>query len=350
MVRILSVFLMFFVIHFGSAERVYSYAHMNLSGQEPPVSVKPLVEQYTAAPEKEKPGLCLYLAYVYHNQENYVEESRWLAAYFELYRGYDFFFPALEEMDKQKIRAYGERMTRIYPYIFDVSLIANALREGGVPPTVLTLHLEVRNRAHYKLSAEGRTIKAGFLKEGQNHIDLEVFDFFRKSGSHVYLLNLKAEHLVFDKEITISEEIQSEIPNEAPDINASSRRSSSQVSLYLGSRLLAVSRKIRGGISEMRFDIPPADLHYRPFIVNDKLRSSPSGIPILAPLALAYQLIQKIREERKGDTVPPVEIEKTHRIERNFRRVTVGGGTINLHVVLTLRTQTLSLPSVIISK
>lgn len=287
------------------------------------------------------------MAYACHQREKYDRESRWLAAYFELYRGMEFILTGMTGEEREKIMAYGEKATRLFPYIFDVSFIANSLREGGPPPGTLTLCLDIGSPAHYKLSADGRVLKGGFLRSGENNIDLEMFTFFEKSADHAYRIQLKAEHLIFEQKIVIRELIEAPVPEKTPSAVSPSAPSYFQISLYLEDRLLALSRKTSGGIPEMRFDIPPAELHYRPFIIKDKERTPPSGFPILAPLALAYQLFKKVKEERQEESGPPVEIIKARRVERNFRKSVGHGDAVFFHAVLTLETRTLSLPPVL---
>jgi hypothetical protein len=96
------------------------------------------------------------------------------------------------------------------PIITDIGFIKKIPDKAAEPPGELSIGITITNDVFYKLLHESTMIKGGILKKGFNLVSIEAENFFKASGTHVYILETKADQYRFKYEITI--DIQLEIP------------------------------------------------------------------------------------------------------------------------------------------
>lgn len=151
------------------------------------------------------------------------------------------------------------------PIITDIGLIKEIPDKTVEPPGELSIGITITNDAFYKLLYKSEMIKGGTLKKGFNRVEIKAENLFKESGTHVYILETKADQYGFKYEITIDIQletaatevspapsvpvVQSSPKPDSPDpkksIESGERAAAIQydLSMYVGGRFIARTRK-----------------------------------------------------------------------------------------------------------
>jgi len=219
--------------------------------------------------------------------------------------------------------------------ITEIALIESETYNRPFPPRKLLIGIDMKNDAYYKLSSKEDIIKAGLLKQGLNIIQVEANNFFEKTGSHVYVLSLKAGDLVLKKEIEI--DIQLDTQNIAEKINARSQNIEYKLSMFVGDELIISSKKKHYDKLPLKIEMLPWPRNYKPF--NPDFRTDPisNSFPIMGAVAGIYHLIKELTT-KKSKEKPVKSIQKWKQITITFRRKDPEGITREIRATITLKT------------
>jgi hypothetical protein len=179
-------------------------------------------------------------------------------------------------------------------------------------PNSLIIGIDMNKEALFKLTAaESKHIAAaGTLSRGKNTVALPTDELFRESGSHTYVLQVKAGEIEQEKIFILEVRIESDsssIFSEMGEGPVKVRNRIYEVSMFVNRKHIASIQKIDTFLSGLLKDAleKPADRAYDPAPLPNS-RPLAVGINPLALAAVAYKALKKRIERKKR--------EKTHRI------------------------------------
>lgn len=217
--------------------------------------------------------------------------------------------------------------------LFDIALVDDERYKGPNPPAEIGIGIEITKDAYYKLSTDKDVIKGGLLKKGFNIINIKANHLFEKSGSYIYLLDLKFNDLILKKEIEIDIRLDSEVnvkktEDKPQDIEYG-------LSLFIRDELIASSKKMHYEKFPLNIKLPPLPKNYRPFNPNARTDPIANSFSILSAVALAYELIKGIKNKRKAKK-QAFTIQKKKQIIATFMRKNLAGVGKEVKAVILL--------------
>lgn len=309
-------------------------------GQDYKGAVEFLLGHLEGTQENSNPIISGLLAYSFSKLQIRGEEYRWLGEYFENYRGEEVIFDFLDESTYAHILKYLTTWKVKYPYVSEIALIKGDIYQGPNPPDKLIIGIEIEGNAYYRLSDEGGVIKGGLLKKGFNSTHIQARDFFQKSGSHTYFLDLKAGGLIVSKEVEIDVRLDSEVkvrkklevtekPIENPEF---------KLSLYVGDELIISSQKLSYDSLPMKLTLPPWPDNARPYGPIYENEFALNSFSIADAVGAIYGLIKELKKEKK-ENERPIPIQKQMQVRSTFLRINQEGATEEIRATITLKTK-----------
>lgn len=312
----------------------------SFKGQDYKGAVEFLLGHLEETQEESNPIISGLLAYSFSRLQKRDEEYRWLGEYFENYRGEEVIFDFLDDSTYAHILNYLTTWKMKYPYISEISLIKGDIYQGPNPPDKLIIGIEIEGDAYYRLSDEGGMIKGGLLKRGFNSTHIQARDFFQKSGSHTYFLDLKAGSLIMGKEVEIDVRLDSEVKvrkkvevTEKPIENPVFK-----LSMYVGDELIIQSQKLSYGNLPMRLNLPPWPKNASPYGPIYENEFALNSFSIADAVGAIYGLIKELKKEKK-ENESPIPIQKQMQLRSTFLRTNQEGDTEEVRATITLKTK-----------
>jgi hypothetical protein len=285
------------------------------------------------------------LAYSYNKQKNKNDEYKWLQEYFENYRGTEIIFTFLDNFTYNEVLNYLRTWKRKYPLITEIALIDSEIYKRSTPPEKIVIGIEIENPAYYRLSDDKKLIKGGLFNRGFNSFSLTAYELFENSGSHIYILDLKAEDLFLKKELEIDIQLDSQVITKRAD--EQSRDFEYNLSLYIGDELIIASKKFHHEKLSWKFEIPAPTSNLSPLIPPEKVdprkedfTAHSFSIPdaVAGVLGLIKGLKKKESEEEKVSY-----FQKTKRLTTTFIRKNLEGIEKEVRAVIMLKTRHLKI-------
>lgn len=225
--------------------------------------------------------------------------------------------------------------------VIEISLIEDQRFQEDRAPTELTLGVEMRSPAVFKLLMAGEILKAGQLQRGLNFVAFPSGDFFRNSGTHVLTLDLLQSGRSFLQEIEIDVSLDSDV-GRAPDI-VEFRDLKYVLSLYVGDRRIAGSSRSHYQKFPLKVDLPPLPLDHRPYDPEWKNDPLAGSFSILQAVALAVEGYKEIRRRTAHDAYTYEYTTKKVIVSR-FLRSQAGKESPPVNYVIRLSTRSLEAP------
>lgn len=204
------------------------------------------------------------------------------------------------------------------------------------PPDRLVIGIDLTENAYYKLSDKENVIKGGLFRKGPNFIDIEANDLFKKSGTHIYSLDLKVGEFV------LREKIEIDIQLDADDVDVQSKDKAEnpeyELSMFIGGRLVLSSKKFLPKNLSFEIEKPPLPENYGPFYEVRGRDKNPmlNSFSIIDAVGAAYGLIKKmIDKKRTRKTEQPLKKYKQQTV--TFIRRDSEGVSREIHAVVTLK-------------
>lgn len=230
---------------------------------------------------------------------------------------------------------YAEREISL---ISDVALINSEIYSGPTPPVKILIAIDMRNSAFYKLSDKENVIKGGLFNQGLNIVSIEASNLFKKSGSHVYFLDLKVDDLIFRKEIEFDIQLESHII--VKRAKEERKNPEYKLSMFIGNELIVTSKKLSHKNLSSKIELPPLPENYSPFDPMDRADPALNSFSILSAVGLAYELIKKLMPA-KAKEKRASSIQKQKQITTIFFRRGLEGVIKEIKAVITLKTKDL---------
>ena len=220
--------------------------------------------------------------------------------------------------------------------LFDIALVDDERYKGPNPPAEIGIGIEITKDAYYKLFTNKDVIKGGLLKKGFNIINIKANHLFEKSGSYIYLLDLKFNDLILKKEIEIDIRLDSEVnvkktEDKPQDIEYG-------LSLFIRDELIASSKKMhyeKFPLNILNIKLPPLPKNYRPFDPNARTDPIANSFSILSAVALAYELIKGIKNKRSARK-QALTVQKKKQIIATFIKRNLAGLEKEVKAVILL--------------
>lgn len=219
--------------------------------------------------------------------------------------------------------------------ITEVALIKTDTYDWPLPPRKLIIGVEISADAYYKLSLKKEIIKAGLLHRGLNLIHLEASHLFQATATHTYLLGLKREYIVLEKEIIIDIRLETStiLKTEAEDRNREYK-----LSMFVGDKLIISKKKTHHEALSPKTVTPPSPRYQEPFDSNFETAPGSNSFPILGAVAEILKLIKELKSKREK---PEKTIQKQRQITTTFRQVDSEGVLKEVKATITLATRDL---------
>jgi hypothetical protein len=221
------------------------------------------------------------------------------------------------------------------PSITDIALIKTDSFDQPFPPRKLIVGVEISADAYYKLSSKGEIIKAGLLHRGLNLIHLEAAHLFQAPAIHTYLLGLKKEDIILEKEIIIDIRLET---STLFITEARYRNREYKLSMFVGDKLIISKKKTHHEALSPKTETPPSPRYQEPFDSNFKTSPGSNSFPILSAVAGILKLIKELKSKREK---PKKTIHKQRQITTTFRQVDSEGVLKEVKAIITLTTEDL---------
>jgi hypothetical protein len=230
---------------------------------------------------------------------------------------------------------YSYEQALISP-VKDIWLVEIGEDKIFTPPDRLVIGIDLTENAYYKLSDKENVIKGGLFKKGPNFIDIEANDLFKKSGTHVYSLDLKVGEFV------LREKIEIDIQLDFDDVDVQSKNKAEnpeyELSMFIGDRLVLSSKKFLPKNLSFEIEKPPLPENYGPFYEVRGRDKNPmlNSFSIIDAVGAAYGLIKKMIDKKR--------MRKTEQPLKKYRQQTVAfirrdseGISREIHALITLK-------------
>lgn len=296
-----------------------------------------LEDQLGVLGEEEKPVATSLLAFLYNHLGNREAEYKRLGEYFEKYGPLNLSYEFLPLSTRNAVILYYRDWVVRYPWVLKVGFVEStappAKPASPYPPRKILLGIEMANDAFYKLYQGREVLRGGQLKRGFNSIAIESAEFFAQSGSYPLSLELKAGNLIVRREVVVDVRLSvfGVLENQA------SLTSSFEVVLkmFLGDKLLALSRKSVAAMPPVKVETPPPTGVYDPWGPGYQNKPEiPSSFPISGIPAVISELLKSLKKKDEIEPVPPVELKPD--ITVLFKSRNPGGRSIEILARLSL--------------
>lgn len=221
-----------------------------------------------------------------------------------------------------------------FPLVSGICLLDSDVYKRSLPPSRISVGLQVRSESLYKISARGRVLHAGIFPKGFNSVDLDAGDFFNRTDTHTFVLECKSGETVVKKEIMIDIRI---LPLYVVQKKGEERKKHAfSLSFFIGDRMIYSTRKFPPSDISFKLDLPPSDGRYNPFGLIDGAQKPVSGIPIMGAVAGLYELAKSLSpgEKTKEENQVP---QKKQRIETTFLKRDMAGDLWQWRALISLK-------------
>ncbi len=220
--------------------------------------------------------------------------------------------------------------------IVDIFLIKNEIYDKSMPPEKIPIGIEMGNEAFYKFSDKENVIRGGLFHKGFNILYLETSNFFEKSDSHIFFLDLKKGDSLLRKEIEIDVQVESQEKLIKPAEKV--EKPEYKLSMFIGDELIITSKKVPSEKIPLKVDLPPWPEEYKPFGPVDTSEYSFNSFSIFSALGVLQELLKNLGKgkDKKEQSRP---IQKSRQITTTFVRIDSEGIARKVEAVITLKTK-----------
>jgi type III secretory pathway component EscV len=183
-------------------------------------------------------------------------------------------------------------------------------------PNPLIIGIDMNKEAIFKLTtAESKsTAAAGTLSQGKNTIALPTDELFRKSGSHTYILQVKAGEIEQEKIFILEIRIESDSSGSFSDMVEESvkvRNRIYEVSMFVDRKHIASIQKTNTLLYGLLKDAleKRVDRAYDPAPLPNS-RPPAFGISPLTLAAMAYKALKKRKERKKREKIRHIYVKQ----------------------------------------
>ncbi len=243
----------------------------------------------------DKPEACVLLAFLNDRLGDKNKAKGWLLHFFETYGNPNVSFPFLGIVAEGDVEVYINSWRAKFPHVSSISIVWPKKNPGPMPPQALQLGLDMANDAYYRFSDATGILGGGVLHKGFNILNLSAESLFERSGSRVYVLDLKAEDIALKTEVALSVSLTPEAAPPAEEKLSKTKGMIYELSFYVGSRLVVKSSKTDRASEPLKLNIKPVNLRANPMFKppgrHDPFDPDQMGVSIPAAIGVLTGLI-----------------------------------------------------------
>lgn len=223
-----------------------------------------------------------------------------------------------------------------FPLVSGICLVENEVYERDFPPGKITVGLNVQSDSLFKLFVQNRVVQGGIFRKGFNSIILPASDLFKRTDTHTFLLECKADETVESKEIIIDIRM---LPLYVVQKMGKERKTHEfTLSFFIGDQMIYSTKKFTPSDISFKLDLPPSLGEYDPFGRIDGTQKPVSGVPILGAVAGLYHLAKSLSNKRDPEKKNGV-IHKRQRIETTFLKTNNAGDLWQWRALISIKTR-----------
>lgn len=223
-----------------------------------------------------------------------------------------------------------------FPLVSGICLVENKVYQRDFPPGKITVGLQVQSDSLFKIFAQDRVVQGGLFRKGFNSVILPASDFFKRTDTHSFILECKADETVVSKEIIIDIRI---LPLYVVQKMGKERKTHEfALSFFIGDRMIYSTRKFTPSDISFKIDLPPSRGEYDPFGRIDGTQKPVSGVPILGAVAGLYHLAKSLSPKRDTKEENSA-IQKRQRIETTFLKTNDAGDLWQWKALISITTR-----------
>jgi len=295
-----------------------------------------LLRTYHGLDVLDKPEASALLAFLFRKQDDRALERRWLFEFFEAQGGGNTDFSYLGIVSDSEVTAFLNNWRMRFPRLAGIFLITRQDDNFLAAPSSLTLGLDSPQEVYYKFSDEKGPLQGGLLHQGLNFITLESSRLFDASGTHIYALDLKSGDIQIRKELALEVRLSAE-PASAGGPKPMDLEY--KLTMFVGGRQIASSRKTGRDKEPLALDIPPVNLVANPLFKppnpDDPFDPANRGASILDAINVAYSLLKDLFKSKDRPYQSPLE-KKTSVTYTYFQGSPQGGVDTHISAVVNL--------------
>lgn len=222
--------------------------------------------------------------------------------------------------------------------VSEIFLVDDERYRKYIPPGEIILGVEMEADALYKISAQHEILQGGLLRKGFNSLCISTQGFFEKSGSHIFILEMKSDGSLEKKEITIEVRL---MPVYIVQKRGEERKKYEySVSFFIGGKLIYSTKKIPLSDVSFKLDLPASQGVYNPFGQIDGIYKPIQSVSILDAIAGIYSMVNTLGAGKdKGNR--DENIQRTQQIETTFVKSNTLGDMWQWRALIQLKTKTL---------
>ncbi len=183
-------------------------------------------------------------------------------------------------------------------------------------PNPLTIGIDMAKETVFKLTAaeSKQTIAAGTLTQGMNMIDLPTNGLFQKSGSHTYVLEVKADEIEQEKIFILETRIESDSPGSFSEIGEEPVKAKTYIyeaSMFVGRNHIGSIQKTNTFLSGLLKNAlkKRVDMRYDPASPPNS-RLPAFGISPLTLAAVVAKALKKHSERKKEEKIRYIYVKQ----------------------------------------
>lgn len=223
-----------------------------------------------------------------------------------------------------------------FPFISGVCLVENEVYHRDFPPGKITVGLRVQSDSLFKLFDQNRVVQAGLFRKGFNSIILPASDLFKRTDTHTFILECKADETLVSKEIIIDIRM---LPLYVVQKMGKERKTHEfTLSFFIGDQMVYSTRKFTPSDISFKLDLPPSRGVYDPFGRIDGTQKPVSGVPILGAVAGLYHLAKSLSSKKNSKEENRV-IHKKQQIETTFLKTNNAGDLWQWRALISIKTR-----------
>ncbi len=222
--------------------------------------------------------------------------------------------------------------------VSEIFLVDDERYQTYVPPGEIIIGVEMEADALYKISGQDEVLEGGILRKGFNSLRISTRGFFEKSGSHVFVLDMKSGNSRERKVITI--EVMLMPVYVVKKKGEEKKNYEYSVSFYIGGRLIYSTKKIPLSDITFELDLPPSPGVYNPFGQIDGMYKPIQSVSILDAIAGVYSLVNSLSGEKEKESRGKT-IQRKRQIETTFVKSNAQGDVWQWRALIQISAKTL---------
>lgn len=292
----------------------------------------------------DKPSAAVLLGYLSDRLGDKTQARDWVIQFFETYGGPNLTFTFLDFGSEGEVMDFINAWRSRFPQVSNITLVRRKDSRGPMPPESVELGIDMTRDALYRFSDSGGIMGGGLLHQGFNILTVPAERFFDHSGSHIFVLDLKADELILRKEVTITVALTPEPTLEPQKRLADGLGMEYKLSFYIGDRLVVTSTKLGVATNPLKLNVKPSNLVANPLFKppgqNDPFDSRNLGFSIPQAISLLTGMVKDL--VTKKPKKPETSIERLNALGMTFFRSGAGGSEVEVKAWVSLQTRSLA--------